>query len=233
MKSLDEIFDSGVWVPKNKLRNWFIYVAAYVVRPILKICFRWKVKGVENLEAIGDEPVVYVCNHVSYADPCIHWCAFYSLKHPSRFLARHTLFKPVIAQLIARAGAIPVNPDSADRTAVKRSVACLKRGESILIYPEGTRMNKPNKSYHAHAGAVLIANMGKARIVPLGIEGTEKIMPYGKAKFIRFPKVYINIGEPIDPRGERFADLPKKDKADAIINEIMGEVFFLKDTAKE
>lgn len=110
MKSLEEIFDSGVWVPKGKPHNWFIYVAAYFVRPILKVCFRWKIRGIENLEAIGDEPVVYVCNHVSYADPCVHWCAFYGQRRFSRILARHTLFKPVLAQLIARVGAIPVNP---------------------------------------------------------------------------------------------------------------------------
>ncbi|MEI3377790.1 MAG: lysophospholipid acyltransferase family protein [Coriobacteriales bacterium] len=232
MKSLDEIFDSGVWVPKGKPRNWFIYVAAYFVRPILKVCFRWKIRGVENLEAIGDEPVVYVCNHVSYADPCVHWCAFYGQKRFSRILARATLFKPVLAQLIARVGAIPINPDSADRTAIKRAVACLRRGESLLIYPEGTRMNKPNKVYHPHAGAILIANMGKARIVPIGIEGTEKIMPYGKPKFIRFPRVYLNVGKPIDPKGERFANLPKEGKSDAIIAEIMDEVFRLRDTAR-
>lgn len=233
MKSLDEIYDSSVWVPKKKFHNWFIYVAAFIVRPVLKLCFRWRVKGIENLNELGDEPVVYVCNHVSYADPCVFWCAFYSMKHPCRFLARASLFNPIVGPLIARAGAIPINPDSADRTAIKRAAACLKRGESLLLYPEGTRMNMPDKEYHPHAGAILIANMGKARIVPVGIAGTEKIMPYGKPKLIRFPKVYLNIGKAIDPRGERFENLPKKDHANAVIEEIMKEVFVLRDTASE
>ena len=233
MKTLDQRFDSGVWVPKGRVYNWFVYFAAFLIRPILYLCFRWKVKGDEVLEEIGDEPVVYVCNHVSYADPCLHWCAFYGLRHQSRILARSSLFKPVLRSIIARVGGIPVNPASADRTAVKRAAACLKRGESVLIYPEGTRMNKPEKVYHPHAGAILIANMGKARIVPIGIEGTEKIMPYGKPKFIRFPRVYFNIGKPIDPRGARFDDLPKKDRADAIIAQVMDEVFELRDTAKD
>ncbi len=233
MKSLDEIFDSGIWIPKGKLHNWFVYVAAYFIRPILKVCFRWKIRGVENLELIGDEPVVYVSNHVSYADPCVHWCALYGQRRFMRILARDTLFRPIFAQLIARVGAIPVNPDSADRTAVKRAAACLKRGESVLIYPEGTRMNKPSKVYHPHAGAVLIANMGHARIVPIGINGTERIMPYGKPKFIRFPRVYLNVGKPIDPRGEQFESLPKKGRADATIAAIMDEVFRLRDTARD
>lgn len=230
-KTEDEIFDSGVWVPKGKPHNWFIYVSAYFIRPILKVCFRWKVKGKENIEALGDEPVVYVCNHVSAGDPAVFWCSFYGIRPTSRILARHTLFKPVLGQLFARVGAIPVNPDSADRTAVKRAAACLKRGESLLIYPEGTRMNKPDKEYNPHAGAVLIANMGKARIVPMGIKGTEKIMPYGKAKFIRFPKVYLNIGKPVDPKDPRFDAIPKKDRSDMIIKEVMDEVFRLRDEA--
>lgn len=233
MKSLDERFDSGIWVPKGRVHNWFIYVAAYFIRPILKVCFRWKIRGVENLEAIGDEPVVYVSNHVSYADPCVHWCALYGQRRFMRILARDTLFRPVFAQLIARVGAIPVNPDSADRTAVKRAAACLKRGESVLIYPEGTRMNKPEKVYHPHAGAVLIANMGHARIVPIGISGSERIMPYGKPKIIRFPRIYLNVGKPVDPRDERFESLPKKGRADATIAAIMDEVFRLRDTARD
>ena len=211
--------------------NWFVYVAAFVIRPVFKVAFRYKVKGAENLKALGDEPVLFVQNHVSFADPCITWCVLYGYAHGSRFLARSSLFRPVIGGLLARVGAIPIDPDSADRKAVKRAACCLKRGENMFIYPEGTRMNKPEKAYHPHAGAVLIANMGKARIVPVGIKGTERIMPYGKAKFIRFPRVYVNFGKPIDPREERFEQLPKKGRSDVIIADIMEEVFRLRDEA--
>ncbi len=74
----------------------------------------------------------------------------------------------------------------------------LKRGESVLIYPEGTRMNKPEKVYYPHAGAVLIANMGHARIVPIGISGTERIMPYGKPRSSAFP-ASTSTWKAIDP----------------------------------
>ena len=92
-------------------------------------------------------------------------------------------------------------------------------------------MNKPDKVYHPHAGAVLIANMGKARIVPIGIKGPEKIMPYGKAKFIRFPRIYLNVGDPIDPKDKRFEEYPKKERSNAIIKEVMDTVFKLRDEA--
>ena len=231
MKKREEFYESSIWVPRGKVHNWFVYVAAYFVRPVLKICFRYRVNGAEKLAALGDEPVVFVSNHVSFADPCIAWCALYKHAHGSRFLARSSLFRPVIGGLLARVGAIPIDPDSADRTAVKRAASCLKNGEHMLIYPEGTRMNRPDKEYHPHAGAILIANMGKARIVPLGIKGPEKIMPYGKPKFIRFPRIYLNVGDPIDPKDSRFEKYPKRERSNAIINEIMDTVFALRDEA--
>ncbi len=231
MKKREYYFDNPIWVPRGRVHNWFIYFIAFVLRPIFKICFRYRVKGVENLEKLGDEPVVFVGNHVSFADPCITYCALYSYGHPTRIIGRSSLYRPVVGGLIARAGAIPIDPDSADRTAIKRAAACLKNGENMLIYPEGTRMNRPDKEYHPHAGAVLIANMGKVRIMPIGIKGPEKIMPYGKAKIIRFPRIYLNIGEPVDPKDARFDEIPKRERSNAIITEIMDEVFSLRDEA--
>ena len=231
MKKREDYYDNPIWVPHGRVHNWFIYVIAFFLRPLFKICFRYRVKGVENLKNLGDEGVVFVSNHVSFADPCITYVALYSYANGSRFLGRSSLFRPVVGGLLARAGAIPIDPDSADRTAIKRSAACLKSGENMLIYPEGTRMNRPDKEYHPHAGAVLIANMGKARIVPIGIKGPEKIMPYGKLKIIRFPRIYLNVGLPIDPKDERFEQIPKKERSNAIIEEIMDEVFALRDEA--
>lgn len=229
----EECYDGPIWVPRGKLRNWFIYFAAYIARPVLKLLFRYKVSGKENIPRPGDEPVVFACNHVSFADPCMLWCVLYSYCGGSRFLARSSLFRPLIGGVIARAGAIPIDPDSADTTAIKRAKNALRRGEHLLIFPEGTRMNRPDKVYHPHAGVVLIARMGKAKIVPVGVKGTEKIMPYGKPKFLRFPRVYFKFGEPIDPKDPKYDAIPKKERSMAIANEVMDTCFHLRDTADE
>lgn len=225
----EECYDGPVWVPVRRLRNWFVYVGAYVVRPVIKLAFRYKVSGLENLE--GEEgPFVFACNHVSFADPIVLWCVLYRHFGGSRFLARSSLFRPVIGGLIARAGAIPIDPDSADLTAVKRAAAALKRGENLLIFPEGTRMNRPDKAYHPHAGVVLIARMGKAKVVPVGIAGTEKIMPYGKPRFLRFPRVRCALGKPFDVRDARFKAIPKAERAERLAAEIMDRCFQLRDS---
>lgn len=228
-KRREAIYDGAVWVPAGRARNWAIYLGAYLVRPFLKLVFRYRVHGADKLPKPGDAPVIFACNHVSYADPMVMWCVLYSRSGGSRFLARTTLFKPWLGGFIARVGAIPISPSTADRTAVKRAAKALKRGEHMLIFPEGTRMNKPQKAYEPHAGVVLIAQMGKAKIVPVGISGTERIMPYGKAKFPRFPKVHINIGDAIDPKGEEFAGVDKKERANAVLARVMDDIFALRD----
>lgn len=226
----EKFYDGAIWVPKPRVYNWFVYVAAYIARPVVKLWTRYTAKGLENVPEEGG-PYVYACNHVSFMDPLVMWSILYAHRGGSRFLARTSLFKPILGGWIARGGAIPVDPDSADRTSVKRAAACLKRGENVLIFPEGTRMNRPDKVYRPHAGVVLIAQMGKAQIVPVGIEGTQKIMPYGKP-FVRFPHVYVNFGEPIDPKGPEFADVPKRERSKAVLDTVMDEIYRLRGSAK-
>ena len=233
-KRREECYDGASWVPDGKARNWAIYLGAYLIRPIVKLLFRYRVKGLENVpRGNGEGPYVFACNHVSYADPFVLWCVLRSYFGGSRFLARTTLFKPFVGGFIARVGAIPINPSSADRKALKRAAAALKRGENLLIFPEGTRMNKPWKVYKPHGGVVLIAQMGKAKVVPVGISGTERIMPYGTVKIPRFHKVHVSFGAPIDVRDERFSAVPKKERSTAVATAVMDEVFALRDTAAE
>ena len=233
-KNREHFYDSPCFYGKEiggtkRVFNWFVYVAAYFLRPLFKLLFRFKVVDVQNLPQKG-EAVVYAINHVSYADPAIGWTALYRYGG-ARFLARSSLFKPFAGGALARAGAIPIDPESADRKALKRAVAALKRGESVAIFPEGTRMNSPEKKYNPHAGVVLIANMGKAKIVPIGCNGTDRIKPPGKF-FFRFPRVYFKVGQAIDPKDEKYQKLDKKIRTQAVLDDVMGEVFAMRDSAR-
>ena len=227
-----ECFDSAVWVPAGRVFNWCVYVGAWLIRPILKLFFRYEIVNPEALEkATADGPVVFACNHLSYADPMVLWCMFYSLCGGSRFLARRTLFKPVVGGFIARVGAIPIDPASADRTALKRAAASLKRGENLLIFPEGTRMNRPDKVYKPLAGVVLVAQMGGAPILPVGIAGTEKIMPAGKLKVPRPAKVRVAFGELIDVNDPVFTSEGRKERSKKVLDAVMSDISDLHDAA--
>jgi 1-acyl-sn-glycerol-3-phosphate acyltransferase len=220
----EEFFDAPRENKKQRIAGWFIYLVAFLARPVLKLLFRYKVVGKEKLPREGEEPVILAANHVSYFDPAILWVASYP--RVLRFLARATLFVPVVGGIFARAGGIPITPESADRIAVKRAVACLKRGECLGIFPEGTRMNRPDKEYNPHAGLILIAQMAKCKIMPVGISGTEKIKPYGQ-KLPRLPKITITYGDPIDLKD--YADLPKSERTQTVLNDVMEKIFELRD----
>lgn len=220
-------FDEPIQDRKARTPNWFIYIALYVIRPFAHLFWRLSVKGKENIPAPGEEPVVFVANHVSFVDPVVMWVS--TPPRIMRFLARSNLYRiPVFRGAIARAGAIPVDPDSADRKAVKRAAAALKRGECVGIFAEGTRMKSPDKVYKPHAGFVLIASMGHAKVVPVGITGTDRIVVPGK-KLWRVPKVTVTFGEAIDPAD--FKDLPKGERTQAIVDETMRRVFALRDAS--
>ena len=221
-------YDSPCFFGKRGLPNWFVYVAAYFLRPLCKLLFRYKLVDADKLPTPG-QPAVYAVNHVSYADPLFLWVALYA-HGGARFLARSSLFRPIAGGALARAGAIPIDPDSADRTALKRAAAALRRGEKIGVFPEGTRMNRPDKEYRPHAGVVLVANMGKAPIVPIGCSGTELIKPPGQ-RFFRFPRVCCKVGAPIDPKDEKYAALSKKERTQQVLDDVMAEVFSLRDEA--
>ena len=219
--------DEPVFIKDERTPNCFMYVAAYVIRPVARALWRLQINGRENIPKAGEDPVVFVANHVSYADAVFLWISAYP--PGARILARSNLWRiPVLRGIISRVGAIPVDPDSADTKSVKRAVKALKRGENIGIFAEGTRMRAHDKVYKPHAGFVLIANMGKAKIVPVGITGADRIHPPGH-KISHFPKCRITYGEPISL--DDFADLPKGERTKAIVDETMRRVFALRDEA--
>ena len=223
----DDYFEVPIERDGHKPRTWLLSACRAVVVPLAKLLFRVEARGFENVPGKEDGPVLFVANHVSYFDPVALWVAAQPLN--TRFIARANLWRvPIFKGMLSRVGAIPVEPESADTKAIKRAAAILKRGETACIFAEGTRMRTPDKVYKPHAGFVLIANMGKAKIVPVGITGTERIRPYNKP-FLRFPKLTVTFGKPISVSD--YKALPKETRTQTIVNDTMSSVFALRDSA--
>ena len=103
-------------------------------------------------------------------------------------------FSP-IGWLLSALGAFPVTRGTADREALKRCIAVLEMGEPLVLFPEGTRQSGP-MVMPLFDGAAYIAVKAGVPIIPLGIGGSEKVMPKGK-KMIYPKKCVLVIGEPI------------------------------------
>jgi 1-acyl-sn-glycerol-3-phosphate acyltransferase len=73
----------------------------------------------------------------------------------------------------------------------------LERGEPVAIFPEGTRHSGPQIA-ELFAGAAYLSVKFGVPIVPVGIGGSEHILPKGKL-FPRPHRVAVSVGKPLQP----------------------------------
>jgi 1-acyl-sn-glycerol-3-phosphate acyltransferase len=112
-------------------------------------------------------------------------------------MGKDSLWKSKLAWYLTALGGFPVVRGTADREALRACEAILQRGEPLVMFPEGTRRRGEQLAELFDGPAFLAARTG-APIVPIGIGGSEGVMPKG-SKLIRPKKVAIVIGAPIVP----------------------------------
>jgi 1-acyl-sn-glycerol-3-phosphate acyltransferase len=101
------------------------------------------------------------------------------------------------------AGVIPVHryDEESKKRAIKECVERVKKGEILIMYPEGTR-SKDGKIQEGKPGIAKIYLETGIPILPVAIKGNFEIMPIGKV----FPKlkkiVKINVGKPLEFKEE-------------------------------
>ena len=141
--------------------------------PILRVAFRYRARGTENLPREGG--YVLAAGHVSNLDP---WALGLKI-WPGRFLrfmAKSELFWFPLGQVIGAAGAFKVHRGRSDRDAIDTAVRLAREGHVIAMFPEGTRRRKGLRKKHraqAHSGAARIAIDAGVPLVPAGIRGTD------------------------------------------------------------
>ena len=179
-----------------------------VIRIFFAVVYRVKVIGTDNIPKDKKQPLIYCGNHRTYKDPPL---IVVTAKRHVRFLAKEELKKnPLFAFLGVVFGGIYVKRDSKDVSALKTTLKALKNGESIPLFPEGTR-NGIEKGEKGKEGAAYFASRTGAKVIPVGIKGGEK----------PFKKMTIKYGKPMD-----FSNR-SKDELDEITDEIMKEIIEL------
>ena len=158
----------------------------------LKLYCRMRIEGAEKIPATGG--CVLAANHASHLD--IPIVSTITLRHVA-FVARDTLDESWFLSFIMReTRAVLVKRGTADRRAIRAMVEHLALGDCVAIYPEGTRTHD-GKIGEFKGGAVLAARMGKVPIVPVGIDGSYRLL----SRHMKFPwpaKLVVRIGNPID-----------------------------------
>lgn len=107
-----------------------------------------------------------VCaNHTGLSDP-FFISFFLSTNIRVSFMAKAELFRnKILAYIMKRLNAFPVKRGEADMKAIKESIQVLKKGERLIVFPEGTR----NSDSGAKAGAGMLALHTGCNILPVYI----------------------------------------------------------------
>ena len=161
----------------------FYNCAKTIVWFILKILYRIKVIGLENLPHEGG--YILAANHRCLLDP-IFIAA--ELKNRVYFMAKKELFWFPFNLLLHALGAFPVKRGEGDHSAVEKADNIIKEKKILGIFPEGTR-SKTGEPLRPKSGIAVIAKDTKADILPVGIHFE------GKLRF--GSKVTISYGKPI------------------------------------
>ena len=123
-------------------------------------------------------PMVVVSNHLSNLDP-IYINAYIS--EPKKFLAKKELFKnKFVGKILKVAGGLPIDRGQIDLSAIKASLAALKNGQKLVIFPEGTRNKEGEDLQELKNGAAMLAIKAKVPVLPLHIEKRGKVFRRNK-----------------------------------------------------
>lgn len=161
--------------------------------------------GIENIDKVKG-PRIFICNHLSNADGLV-LDKILKEKSDPYFIAGAKLSDDIITRIGTKViKNICIKPNSADKDAIAKIVKTLRGGEDVLIFPEGTR-SRTGSMIEGKKGILLMARMSKAQIIPIGMCGTEKLLPVSKNGDMGGEKwhnadVVVNIGERVE--------LPKK-----------------------
>ena len=202
-----------------------IYISKKVVNRYLKKYANITVEGSENLKSIKT-PTIFICNHLSNSDGLVLDKVLKEID--PTFVAGVKLSNNALTNIgINVVKATNIKPNTADKDGLKKIIKLVKDGESVVIFPEGTR-SRAGSLIEAKKGILLIARMTGAPIIPIGLYGTEKLLPINKkedmsAEAFNYADVHIIIGKQFEfPK--RAEEQDKKEYEDFATKYIMKKI---------
>ena len=180
---------------------------------------RVQVEGLDKIDI--SKPQVYVVNHLSAFDIPV---LYTHLPFQFRILAKKELFRyPFMGWHLHRSGQIPVvleNPKASVRS-LNLAVAAIKKGNSLVIFPEGGR--SPNGQLQSFMGGAFYAAVkAQVNVVPVVLVGTYEMLKMN-SYHIKPGPVQMVVGAPISTAGMSTRDIAKITEQARVI---IGDVYY-------
>jgi len=176
-------------------------LAIAVLVPTLNVLTHRDWRGRGHVPASG--AVLVAVNHVSSVDPLTTAHFVYGCGRLPRFLAKSEVFGwPLVGRVLRGAGQIPVyreTPDAAE--ALREAEAMLRRGECVVLFPEGTTTSDPDWwPIPARTGVARLALSTGAPVVPVAQWGPQEVWDYRTRRLRLLPRRTVRYlaGPPCD-----------------------------------
>jgi 1-acyl-sn-glycerol-3-phosphate acyltransferase len=160
---------------------------------VAKLFGRVRIEGAEKLPATGAFVLAPVHrSNIDFALTCI------LIRRPMRYMGKDSIWKSKpLGRFVSMLGAFPVHRGTADRESLRACTEIIDGGSPLVMFPEGARRTGPIVEELFDGTAYVAAKTG-VPVIPVGIGGSERMMPKG-AKFLRPSKLVLVVGDPIPP----------------------------------
>jgi 1-acyl-sn-glycerol-3-phosphate acyltransferase len=174
--------------------HWCLIIQGCLLTKLIPI---WRISVEGREKARRNTPYIIISNHQSILDILIMNCLRYRFKWISK-IENYKL--PVFGWYMRMADYIAVDRGNKESKAVmmEKSAECLKKGISIMIFPEGTR-SPDGEIAPFKLGAFQLALMTDKSILPVIIDGTGGILPKRGLIFSGGNVLKIKVLDPVHP----------------------------------
>jgi 1-acyl-sn-glycerol-3-phosphate acyltransferase len=177
---------------------WYRF-AEWSLRPPLALWFNWNFQGLEHIPPEG--PVLVACNHISYLDPLAHAYMLVKAGRRPRFLTKSELYANSFLQRLLRGtGQIKVERGSGSVTPVEEAMAALRRGEVVMVYPEGTITRNPDFTpMEGKTGVARLTMATDVPVLPIAVWGSQHVWQREGRGSLKFGRpIWVKAGAPLD-----------------------------------
>jgi 1-acyl-sn-glycerol-3-phosphate acyltransferase len=178
----------------RKITHWMLIYQSWLLLWLMPI---WKITVEGREKAVKGTAYVIISNHQSILDILLINCLRYRFKWISKI---ENMKVPILGWYLRMADYITV--DRGDKESkeemMDKSYQCLKRGTSIMMFPEGTRSADREIGFFRR-GAFQLAISTNRPILPVLIDGSGGVLPKHGLLFNTGHKIRIRVFDPVPP----------------------------------
>jgi 1-acyl-sn-glycerol-3-phosphate acyltransferase len=141
---------------------------------------------------------MFVSNHQSYLDILVLMEALNTVAFLSKSLVRHI---PLIGMAALAGGTVFFDRRAQEsrQRALQQTLRMCRESTAVVVFPEGTRSFDGELRQKIYPGAIRAAFEERLKVIPVGLDGTSRVLPKSMDRVVPGQTVAVTIGDLLDP----------------------------------